>query len=187
MDEPQYLHYLIGSALDPVDAEEFGHESGAKIIAHIVNDIGAFGKGFVVALSKKWKQPERYYRERQPRVLGTVARIKVQDDPLIYVANIVGQSGIKARNGVPPVRYDAIRRALNELGQWVSTESVFYKRYYSLHLPRIGCGNAGGEWQRIEPILNDTLIRYKIPTFVYTLPDEIGRFEPDFGSRKESK
>jgi hypothetical protein len=30
-------------------------QQGLKIIAHICNDIGGWGKGFVLALSKKWK------------------------------------------------------------------------------------------------------------------------------------
>lgn len=31
---------------------------GTIIITHICNDIGGWGKGFVLALSKRWKAPE---------------------------------------------------------------------------------------------------------------------------------
>ena len=35
---------------------------GVKIIAHVCNDVGGWGKGFVVAVSKRWPDPEREYR-----------------------------------------------------------------------------------------------------------------------------
>ncbi|RKW18275.1 MAG: Appr-1-p processing protein, partial [Capnocytophaga sp.] len=35
----------------------FPQSEGNIIIPHICNDIGAWGKGFVLALSKRWKAP----------------------------------------------------------------------------------------------------------------------------------
>lgn len=49
------IQYLIGDATDP-------RGDGQKIIAHVCNDIGAWGSGFVVALSQRWAAPERSYR-----------------------------------------------------------------------------------------------------------------------------
>lgn len=43
--------YIKGDATAPIG-------SGVKVITHICNDIGGWGKGFVLALSKKWKMPE---------------------------------------------------------------------------------------------------------------------------------
>ena len=42
------IEYLKGDATSPV-------KEGNKIILHICNDIGGWGKGFVMAISKKWK------------------------------------------------------------------------------------------------------------------------------------
>lgn len=50
------INYLKGDATNP-------EISGNKIIAHICNDVGGWGKGFVVAVSKRWKEPELSYRE----------------------------------------------------------------------------------------------------------------------------
>ena len=49
------IQYIKGDATQPQGA-------GLKIIAHVCNDMGAWGKGFVVALSKRWKKPEADYR-----------------------------------------------------------------------------------------------------------------------------
>src|SRR5688500_5624501 len=33
-----------------------------RIIAHVCNDLGGWGKGFVLAISKRWGEPEATYR-----------------------------------------------------------------------------------------------------------------------------
>ncbi len=40
------ISYLVGDATTP-------DTQGPKIISHICNDIGAWGKGFVLAISKR--------------------------------------------------------------------------------------------------------------------------------------
>ena len=37
----------------------------------------------------------------------------------------------------------------------------------SVHMPRIGCGLAGGTWGKIEPILERTLIKAGVEVTVY--------------------
>ena len=48
--------YIKGDATSPISP-------GNKIITHICNDIGGWGKGFVLALSKKWKVTEEADRK----------------------------------------------------------------------------------------------------------------------------
>ena len=40
----------------------------------------------------------------------------------------------------------------------------------SVHMPRIGCGLAGGTWERIEPLIVKVLCERGIPVTVYDLP-----------------
>jgi O-acetyl-ADP-ribose deacetylase (regulator of RNase III) len=42
------IFYMTGDATAPVG-------EGQKLIVHVCNDIGAWGAGFVLALSKRWK------------------------------------------------------------------------------------------------------------------------------------
>lgn len=35
---------------------------GNRVICHICNDIGGWGKGFVLVLSRRWPEPEAGYR-----------------------------------------------------------------------------------------------------------------------------
>jgi O-acetyl-ADP-ribose deacetylase (regulator of RNase III) len=137
---------------------------GNKIIAHICNDIGAWGKGFVLAISNKWKEPERQYREwyklKIGFSLGQVQFVKVSDD--IWIANIIGQRDIRRdKEGNPPIRYEAVASGLEKVGQFAIQNSA------SVHMPRIGCGLAGGTWDKIEPLIENHVSAKNIDVIVY--------------------
>lgn len=157
------IHYVTGNATRPIG-------DGPRIIAHVCNDIGAWGRGFVVAVSERWPEPERGYREwhagkpEQPFELGQTQFVRVE--PNLWVANMIGQHDIhRARSPqpVPPIRYEAIEQAL------VRVAAFAKERGATVHMPRIGCGLAGGTWDQVEPILRRTLGDARIETFVYDL------------------
>ena len=151
------IEIIKGDATQPMG-------SGNKIIVHVCNDIGGWGKGFVMALSKKWKEPELQYRAWYSSELnfelGATQFVKVADD--MWVANMIGQRGIGPdSNGNPPIRYDAITSALEKVAAFALEENA------SIHMPRIGCGLAGGKWEEIEKIINTVLISKNIEVIVY--------------------
>src|SRR5215467_6110159 len=106
------VEYKTGDATAPIG-------SGNKIIVHVCSDVGGWGRGFVLAISKRWAEPEQRYRawhkgqEKQPFALGEVQFVHVSEDT--WVANLIGQRDIRALNGVPPVRYEAIREGLGKV------------------------------------------------------------------------
>lgn len=155
------ITYLIGDATRP-------QGEGLKVIVHIANNVGAWGKGFVLALSARWKLPEQSYREwyrdkaEAPLMLGMVDFTQPEDD--IIVASIIGQNGIGNKHG-PPVDYEAISQGLE-----VAADAILRKRRRAtVHMPRIGCGLAGGTWYQIEPIIQRQLCDRGISVTVYDL------------------
>ena len=40
----------------------------------------------------------------------------------------------------------------------------------SIHMPRIGCGQAGGAWQVVSELIDDSLCSRGITVMVYDLP-----------------
>ena len=150
------IQYLTGDATQPVG-------TGNKIIAHVCNDVGRWGKGFVLALSGRWRQPRDEFmllHSRRALMLGMVQLVPVEKS--IWVANMVAQRDIRAKAGVPPIRYDALLECLKQLG------FEAHQRNASIHMPRIGCGLAGGKWEQVEPLIADTLPGTEV--FVYDLP-----------------
>ncbi|WP_034867788.1 macro domain-containing protein [Clostridium lundense] len=156
--EKKEINYIKGDATNP-------QAEGKKIIVHVCNDIGGWGKGFVLALSKRWLKPEQeyrnWYKSGNDFKLGEVQFVEVDSD--IIVANMIGQRGIKGTKSVPPIRYEAIDKCLKKVGDKAN------EIHASVHMPRIGCGLAGGEWRLIEPLINQNLIHRNIDVFVYDL------------------
>jgi O-acetyl-ADP-ribose deacetylase (regulator of RNase III) len=173
------INYKKGDATNPTS-------DSTKIIVHICNDVGGWGKGFVMAISKKWKEPEAEYRtwhkdkigtqtdnvqferlERRDKYsnerkfeLGNVQFVKVSKD--LWVANMIAQRNIRPdKDGLPPIRYPFVSEGLERVREFAKRQNA------SVHMPRIGCGLAGGEWIKIEELVNDHLIAYEIDTTVY--------------------
>lgn len=139
------IKYVKGDATAP-------RGKGLKAIAHISNDIGAWGAGFVLALSNKWNYPEEFYRAvaaEKGLTLGDVHIVPVERN--IVVMNMVAQAGIGFNDGVAPIRYDALRTCLNK----VNEHCVMFGG--TLHAPRFGAGLAGGDWNIIEGIILDVM------------------------------
>ncbi len=81
----------------------------------------------------------------------------------ITVATRIAQQGVSTdSNGVPPLRYGALRACLDKVG----ARAVLNKA--SVHMPRIGCGLAGGDWTEVEKCIRETLIdTHNVPVTVY--------------------
>lgn len=162
------ITYLEGDATQPQEAVRV---APFTVIAHVCNNIGGWGSGFVVAVSRRWSAPEDCYRAWGPPYrLGDVQLVQVEDR--LYVANIIGQNGtINNRRGEgPPVRYEAIREALAQLAEWCLEVRA------NVAMPRIGCGLAGGSWAIVEQIVEEELTRKGVAVFVYDFPG--GTFNP---------
>lgn len=154
------ITYVIGDATRPVG-------EGPKIIVHVCNDSGGWGRGFVVALSRRWPEPEQRYRawhrgeSETPFVLGEVQFVQVGNT--LWVANLIGQRDVRTGEGVPPVRYEAIRKGLRRVAAEARRLGA------SVHMPRIGCGLAGGQWEDVGEIVEEELVNGGVPVTVYNL------------------
>jgi O-acetyl-ADP-ribose deacetylase (regulator of RNase III) len=154
------IRFIQGDATSPQAA-------GPKIIAHVCNDLGGWGKGFVLAVSRRWPEPERDYRDwHRQRAgngfgLGEVRLVRVRPD--VWVANMIGQHGMKRGSHGPPIRYPAVERCLAALAEHASGLDA------SVHMPRIGCGLVGGRWDRIEPLVVAALCERQIAVTVYDI------------------
>lgn len=174
------ITYVSGDATVPV-------VSGNRIVAHVCNDVGAWGRGFVLSVSRRWPEVERMYRrwyQEQERLLhherlelGKVQFVPVSYDgspptwTRTFVANMIAQRGIRSTNGVPPIRYDALEVCLLSVAACAQSLGST-----SVHMPRIGCGLAGGAWSSVEPIVSRAL--KDVPTYVYDFASKDSRTAP---------
>lgn len=157
------ITYVVGDATAPAG-------DGPRIIAHVCNDVGAWGAGFVRALSRRWPEPEaqyrRVFRESMEKLgvfpeMETVFLVKVGEG--LFVANMIAQHGTRGRNNPHPLDYQALHECLHAVG----TDALALGA--SVHMPRIGCGLAGGTWDRVEPLIVEHLCERGVPVTVYDL------------------
>ena len=159
------IKYIKGDATRPIG-------EGRKLLIHCCNDCGDWGSGFVLAISKRWKEPESQYRKWSngqtsvPCELGQVQFVKVEDD--IVVSNMIGQHGIKHQNGNPPIRYEAIVKCLEKV------KDAAIKNKASIHLPYLMCcDRAGGKWDIIEGHIKDIFCKNDIEVTVYDFKNTV--------------
>lgn len=152
------LHFVSGDATRPVG-------TGNMIIAHCVNDAGGWGSGFVVALSRRWPQPERdyrrWYRTSEFR-LGAIKLVPVEQQ--LWVANMVAQHGYRTPAVRKPLSDGALTECLTALAQQARDLNA------TVHMPRIGTQRGGAKWKDVEALIAATLIADGVDTTVYDLP-----------------
>lgn len=138
------ITYVKGDATKPIG-------DGQKFIIHVCNDIGGWGAGFVLALSRRWSAPEERYRSMSENdmKLGNVQFVYVEED--IQVVNMIGQHLTWTENGIPPIRYEAIRKCLKKVNKAAEIAHA------TVHCPRFGAGLSGGDWDKIEQIIKETI------------------------------
>jgi O-acetyl-ADP-ribose deacetylase (regulator of RNase III) len=145
------LIYHSGDALSPETEDSF------CLIVHICNNRGKWGGGFTKSLDKKWLMPRQTYLAQESRTLGDIQIILVE--PKICVINMIAQV-VSWTNG-PPIRYSSLEVALHKVSIFATDKSA------SVHMPRIGTGLAGGNWDCIFPLVMKCLVLKGIEVHVY--------------------
>jgi len=156
---PNRLRYLHGDALQP-------RGEGKRLIVHLVNDATPnWGGAFAQALRKRWQIAQDDFRAwaSDPKALklGNVRFVDVEEN--VTVATVVGQKGY-GPSPRPRIRYQALSEALFAVGNYAA------QRKCTVHMPRIGCGEAGGRWDVVQEIVSSRICRAGSEVTVYDLP-----------------
>jgi hypothetical protein len=85
----------------------------------------------------------------------------------IEVANLLAQDGVRSPGNPRPIRYGPLATSLETLGLLITVGAP--SQGTSVHMPRIGCGLAGGSWDKVEPLIQRHLVDRGIRVFVYDL------------------
>lgn len=139
-----------------------------SILAHVCNNAGGWGAGVVLAISKKWPKPETAYRKWAKRChqrgeslpLGQVQFVRVSDNQ--WVANMIAQTlqPCPSKDNIP-LQYGALRSCLQQISVFADSHDL------SIVGPRFGAGLAGGDWNKIELLIRETVL----PTTAVTIYD----------------
>jgi len=143
-------------------------ETELKYIAHGCNCMNKMGSGVAKALYEKFPEvKERYHSymewilERGDEPLGKVASVWSKDKQIYncFTQKNYGYDGKKY------VNYAAIVKCFSSLVE------VKHRFDGPIAIPKIGCGLAGGDWNIVEQLINDT-VGDDLEIWVYHLDEE---------------
>lgn len=152
---------VIGDALQP-------HGAGPKLIAHVVPNTPTQwgGRGFAHQVKKKFPAVWDQYRSEttaidQNPVLGQVY-IGTHGNGISF-AHMVAQKGYGPSKG-QRLSYTAFATCLSRVREKALEIGA------SVHMPRVGTGHGGANWDVIKELIAEELVDKGVRTTVYQLP-----------------
>lgn len=152
------ITYLRGDALDP-------RGSGARVVVFVVNDkASTWGGGFARQVREKWPGVQATFKEwARAGNLRLGNAVQIEAAPQLWVFPIVAQHHYRQQVR-PGIRYAALESGLAGLGDAAALLGA------TVHMPRIGAGQARGNWSVISGLISEQLIVRGVPVTVYDLP-----------------
>lgn len=175
---PRVIGFAIPAGAQPLRESSITYVRGdatrargtePKLLLQVVNN-GAFtwgGVGFAAAIKRRWPQSQKEFTvqvttDRAKLKLGSVVACELE--PGITLLSLVAQQGYGPSTR-PRIRYGALRDCL------VSVSQLAKDRNATVHMPRIGTGQAGGAWPVVQEIVAETLVGPGVGVLVYDLPE----------------
>lgn len=150
-----------GDALEPKGL-------GPKLVAHVIPDTNTVwgGNGFASQMRRSfpdvWTDFRKEAGAKRPPALGNVYFGALTDG--ICVAHMVAQRGI-GTSSTQRLRYAALAQCLGEVREKAKSLGA------SVHMPRVGTGHGGANWQVVKELIAEELVDKGIATTVYSLPN----------------
>lgn len=145
-----------------IEGDLFESDLKNKVIAHIVNDAGGWGAGFVLPLAKNFPVAEQEYRKlvelsayydqfiKYGLIPFALDQVQYVRSDKTIIANMVAQEGC-GREKKRKVRYGSLAKCLYNLNHFCN------KYHYDAVMPLIGCGLGGGNWTVISALIEDIM------------------------------
>lgn len=155
----ELVRFLPGDASEPLGAEP-------KILLQVVNDQATlWGGGFAKQAGKKWRGAQASFHDwafgHGNLKLGNIHSVDVRPD--LTLVSLVSQHGFAKPSSGPRLRYGALFSALEKVAELATGKRA------TVHMPKIGTGEAGGSWNIIEDIIRETLVSRRIKVTIYDL------------------
>ncbi len=129
------------------------------ILGHGCNCSGGYGSGVAAGMAKNHSKAKDWYltkfQSEEGWELGDVQFVTSGDK---IIANCATQDGYMPRN-VCHADYPAIRKCMELVKDYAQSHK------YSIAIPKIGAGLAGGDWNIIEGILKEVFSDYDVTIY----------------------
>jgi O-acetyl-ADP-ribose deacetylase (regulator of RNase III) len=150
------IHYVKGDLIDAFKRNE------VTMIAHGCNCQRNMGGGIARALANEYPQIERaddLCEMSAKKRLGRVMNVEIE--PNKYILNCYTQLNTNSKCNIS---YRAIKRCMKAINQYMIDNLNIQNAIFGI--PKIGAGLGGGNWDKIERIINRHI---KGDVYVYEL------------------
>ena len=156
----QPIKYVHGDVLSP-------RGEGKKIICQLVNDRAVrWGGGVARKAAKRFPHAEKSFSlsiDQIPRSERLGKAIFSNAEEGITIASLIAQEGY-GPSVAPRIRYHSLEKCMYEVAERADWDKA------TIHIPRIGTGVSRGNWETIEEMLDDVMVRSGLSVTVYDLP-----------------
>jgi O-acetyl-ADP-ribose deacetylase (regulator of RNase III) len=153
------LYYAKGDATNP--------SFGPSMVAHIVNDQGGWGAGFTGSITRTYGTAPMEHYKRVHRSQASVGIrhgfCSIWRGSFVQIMHMWAQRGYISTDNPHPLNMDDLDRCLNILFAQAK------ERELSVHMPKIGAGLGGGDWNEISAMIEKHRLHNEVPTFIYSL------------------
>jgi len=147
---------------------------GSKIICQLVNDKAIkWGGGVARSAAKKFPAAQQKFMEAIIELpaadrLGSTIFSQANDE--LVIASLIAQQGY-GKSLFPRIRYAELESCLEKVVEKSATTSA------SIHMPKIGTGAAGGDWDMIYEMIDDIMVRSGLEVTIYEPPPKRAQLE----------
>jgi O-acetyl-ADP-ribose deacetylase (regulator of RNase III) len=117
------------------------------VIVHGCNAQNVMGSGVALAIKRKYPLAFDVYVNAKNNYLGTYTSISVSDR--LTIVNAITQEYYGNMHNVRYVSYDALANVMTHISK--------QKHWTDLHIPKIGAGLGGGNWNIISSIITECI------------------------------
>lgn len=122
------------------------HKRKKTIVAHVCNNVGAWGAGFTHYLEKHSPLSKETHLKKSMYELGEVDFVEENG---FVVANMYAQEGLRGGGNPTPLKYFKLNECLRKVFTYASIHDL------NVTMPKIGSGLANGGWEIIEKIVSE--------------------------------
>lgn len=156
LDAPAGTLELQGDVFTVVQA--FAGKPCAVGVLHVCNNVGAWGKGFVLAVNQLSPLPKQKYVEDHRAgklALGSWRIVPTHD--VFHVVNIVAQKGLPSKDNPVPFSQKHFDEAISEIAGNAQRFSEANNTPFVFVAPTLGAGLARGNWGTIKSTLSQRI------------------------------
>lgn len=156
------IHYVLGDAVRDFHIRVIPHIGDIDILVHGCNCYHTMGAGIAKQISGCF--PEALIEDKKtpigPEKLGTISIAKVKRLCGVdgYIINAYTQDTYWDTQRM--LSYEAVKNCMIQVREFAQAKNL------SIAMPKIGCGLAGGDWEKVSGILEE-VFEDKIKYFVY--------------------